>query len=83
MNEELNTVNIELGEVGSTRAIAKQNCTIISLRAQVATVFIDRPCHNAASTPAVTQILQILPKDRGRPITESQAWIFLRALRRT
>jgi two-component system CheB/CheR fusion protein len=80
LNEELNTVNIELG--GKVDALDLANADLHNLfeSTQVATVFLDRTLVIRSFTPAVTQIFNILPSDRGRPITDLASRLFLPSL---
>jgi two-component system CheB/CheR fusion protein len=80
LNEELNTVNLELG--AKVEALDRANSDLHNLfeSTQVATVFLDRNLVIRSFTPAVTQIFNILPSDRGRPITDLASRLFLPSL---
>jgi two-component system CheB/CheR fusion protein len=77
LNEELNTVNLELG--AKVEALDHANADLNNLfeSTQVATVFLDKKLVIRSFTPAVTQIFNIRPGDRGRPITDLASRLFL------
>lgn len=69
VNEELRTANLEL-----TRKVDELDLTNADLRnlfdsTQVATVFLDRNLVIRNFTPAVVGIFDLVPTDRGRPLT--------------
>jgi two-component system, chemotaxis family, CheB/CheR fusion protein len=70
VNEELHTVNAELN--GKIDALDHANSDLQNLfeSTDVATVFLDRTFVIRSFTPAVTKIFNILPTDKGRPITD-------------
>jgi two-component system CheB/CheR fusion protein len=70
VNEELHTVNAELN--GKVEALDNANSDLQNLfeSTQVATVFLDSALVIRSFTPAVSRIFNILPTDRGRPITD-------------
>ncbi len=70
VNEELHTVNAELN--GKVEALDQANSDLQNLfeSTEVATVFLDRSLVIRSFTPAVARIFNILPGDRGRPITD-------------
>ncbi len=70
VNEELYTVNAELN--GKVEALDRANTDLHNLFAStdIATVFLDAKLVIRSYTPAVTEIFNILPSDRGRPITD-------------
>jgi len=70
VNEELHTVNGEL--TGKVEALDQANNDLQNLfeSTDVATVFLDRSLVIRSFTPAVGRIFNILPTDRGRPITD-------------
>jgi two-component system CheB/CheR fusion protein len=80
VNEELNTVNLELG--GKVEALDRANADLHNLfeSTQVATVFLDKALVIRSFTPAVTRLFNILPVDRGRPITDLASRLFLPSL---
>ncbi len=69
-NEELHTINAELNS--KIEALDRANTDLQNLfeSTDIATVFLD--CHLVIRgfTPAVTKVFNILPGDRGRPITD-------------
>ena len=70
VNEELQTVNTEL--TGKIEALDQANSDLRNLfeSTEVATVFLDGSLVIRSFTPAVARIFNILPSDRGRPITD-------------
>jgi two-component system CheB/CheR fusion protein len=70
VNEELHTVNAELN--GKVDALDHANSDLQNLfeSTDVATVFLDKNLVIRSFTPAVSRIFNILPGDRGRPITD-------------
>ena len=70
VNEELHTVNAELN--GKVDALDRANNDLQNLfeSTDVATIFLDRKLVIRSFTPAVTKVFNILPTDRGRPITD-------------
>ncbi|MBW8814379.1 MAG: PAS domain-containing protein [Caulobacterales bacterium] len=70
LNEELHTVNAELQ--GKVEQLDRANSDLTNLfeSTRVATVFLDRKLAIRSYTPAVSQIFNILPSDRGRPLTD-------------
>ena len=70
VNEELHTVNAELSN--KVEALDHANADLRNLfeSTNVATVFLDRDLLIRSFTPAVGKIFNILPSDRGRPITD-------------
>jgi two-component system CheB/CheR fusion protein len=70
LNEELHTVNAELS--GKVDALDRANSDLQNLfeSTDVATVFLDRNLVIRSFTPAMTKVFNILPGDRGRPLTD-------------
>jgi two-component system CheB/CheR fusion protein len=70
LNEELHTVNVELN--GKVEALDAANNDLHNLleNTQVATIFLNRDLKIRTFTPAITQVFNILPSDRGRPLTD-------------
>lgn len=70
VNEELHTVNAELS--GKIDLLDRANSDLQNLfeSTDVATIFLDKTLAIRSFTPAVTGIFNILPTDRGRPITD-------------
>ncbi len=70
LNEELHTVNAELG--GKVEQLDRANSDLTNLfdSTRVATVFLDHDLIIRNYTPAASNIFNILPGDRGRPLTD-------------
>lgn len=70
LNEELHTVNSEL--TGKIEALDRANSDLQNLfdSTAVATVFLDRHLVIRSFTPAMMDVFNIRPADRGRPITD-------------
>lgn len=70
LNEELHTVNAELNL--KVEALDRANSDLQNLfeSTPLATVFLDRKLVIRSYTPAVSEIFNILPGDRGRPLTD-------------
>jgi two-component system CheB/CheR fusion protein len=70
LNEELQTVNAELG--GKVEQLDRANSDLTNLfeSTRVATVFLDRDLVIRNYTPSVSQVFNIRPTDRGRPLTD-------------
>lgn len=70
INEELHTVNSELN--GKVDALDRANGDLRNFfeSTDVATIFLDKKLVIRSFTPAVAKIFNILPGDRGRPITD-------------
>jgi two-component system CheB/CheR fusion protein len=80
LNEELHTVNAEL--VDKVDGLDRANSDLSNLfeSTRVATVFLDDKLVIRNYTPAVSHIFNILPTDRGRPLTDLSARIKLDTL---
>jgi two-component system CheB/CheR fusion protein len=70
VNEELQTVNVELQN--KVEALDRAHADLQNLfdSTDVATVFLDAKLVIRSFTPAVAKVFNILPGDRGRPITD-------------
>ena len=70
VNEELHTVNAEL--TGKVDALDRANADLQNLfdSSNVATVFLDSKLVIRSFTPGISKLFNILPSDRGRPITD-------------
>ena len=70
VNEELQTVNLELNS--KVEALDRANDDLQNLfdSTDVATVFLDKDLLIRSFTPAATRVFNLLPTDRGRPITD-------------
>jgi two-component system CheB/CheR fusion protein len=80
VNEELHTVNAELNS--KVDALDHSNSDLQNLfeSTDVATVFLDRALTIRSYTPTVARIFNILPGDRGRPITDLSSRLNLAGL---
>jgi two-component system CheB/CheR fusion protein len=70
VNEELHTVNAELNRKVDALDRANNDLQNLFESTDVATVFLDRKLVIRSFTPAVAKIFNVLPTDRGRPITD-------------
>jgi two-component system CheB/CheR fusion protein len=70
LNEELHTVNGEL--TGKVEQLDRINSDLTNLfeSTRVATIFLDPNLVIRSYTPAVSRIFNILPSDKGRPLTD-------------
>jgi two-component system CheB/CheR fusion protein len=70
VNEELQTVNHEL--TLKIEAFARANADLKNLyeATEIAAIFLDRDLVIRSFTPAVTRIFNLIPGDRGRPLTD-------------
>jgi two-component system CheB/CheR fusion protein len=77
LNEELNTVNAEL--TVKIDALDRANSDLQNLfeSTQIPTVFLDRELVIRSFTPAVKRLFNILPGDRGRPLTDLSSQLLL------
>ena len=81
VNEELHTVNAEL--TGKVDALDRTNNDLQNLfdSTNIATIFLDRALVIQNFTPAMSQVFNILPGDRGRPLTDLSSRMQLPDLR--
>jgi PAS domain S-box-containing protein len=70
INEELRTVNQELKVKIEETSGASNNLHNLINSANVGTIFLDRSFCTRMYTPAVLEIFNLLPSDRGRPISD-------------
>lgn len=70
LNEELHTVNSELGSKVEALDSASSDLQNLFESTQIATVFLDKDLTIRSFTPAVSTIFNILPGDKGRPLTD-------------
>ncbi len=70
LNEELNTLNNELRS--KVEAVEQTNNDLNNLLAssEIATLFLDLNCRVRWFTPAIKQVLRLIPSDVGRPIRD-------------
>lgn len=81
LNEELHTVNAELN--GKVDLLDRANSDLRNLfdSTRMATIFLDRQLVIRNYTPAVSRLFNIIPGDRGRPITDLSGRVSLPGLR--
>jgi two-component system CheB/CheR fusion protein len=70
VNEELQTLNADLSSKVESLDRARSDLQNLFESTEIATVFLDRNLVIRSFTPAVTSVFNILPSDRGRPITD-------------
>jgi two-component system CheB/CheR fusion protein len=70
VNEELHTVNNELNSKIEEVDRANSDMENLFQSSQIATIFLDRDLVIRSFTPAVTRIFNLIPSDRGRPLTD-------------
>ena len=70
LNEELNTLNNELRS--KVEAVEQTNNDLNNLlvSTEVATLFLDTSCRIRWFTPALNQVLRLIPSDVGRPVSD-------------
>lgn len=69
VNEELRTANLELQTKVEELDLANADLRNLFDATQVATIFLDRHLLIRNFTPAVAGIFDLVPRDRGRPLT--------------
>jgi two-component system, chemotaxis family, CheB/CheR fusion protein len=70
VNEELQTVNNELSMKIDELDRANSDLNNLFQSTQIATIFLDRNLVIRSFTPAVTRLFNLIPGDRGRPLTD-------------
>ena len=80
VNEELQTVNTELHNKLDDLDRANSDLQNLFECTQVATAFLDKNLKIRSFTPSVTKVFNILPTDRGRPITDLSSRLSLTEL---
>jgi two-component system CheB/CheR fusion protein len=70
VNEELHTVNSELSDKIEALDLANSDLQNLFESTDIATVFLDKDMVIRSFTPSVATVFNILPGDRGRPITD-------------
>ncbi|PLR27947.1 chemotaxis protein CheR [Caulobacter zeae] len=80
LNEELQTVNLELN--AKVEALDEAHADLQNLfeSSQIATVFLGEGMVIRSFTPAMAQLFNILPTDKGRPITDLTSRVALPTL---
>ncbi len=70
INEELRTVNQELKVKIDETTLNNNNLHNLINSSDIGTIFLDKKFSIAFFTPASTQIFNLIPGDRGRPLTD-------------
>src|SRR5262249_39847489 len=70
VNEELQTVNNELSSKIDELDRANSDLNNLFQSTQIATIFLDRNLVIRSFTPAITKLFNLIPSDRGRPLTD-------------
>ena len=70
VNEELQTVNHELTAKIEELAHANSDLKNLYESTEIAAIFLDRELIIRSFTPAVTRVFNLIPGDRGRPLTD-------------
>ena len=70
VNEELHTLNVDLSQKIESLDRANSDLQNLFDSTEIATIFLDRTLSIRSFTPAVSRIFNVLPGDRGRPITD-------------
>jgi two-component system, chemotaxis family, CheB/CheR fusion protein len=70
VNEELQTVNSELSSKIDELDRANADLNNLFQSTGIATIFLDRNLMIRSFTPAVTALFNLIPTDRGRPLTD-------------
>ena len=68
LNDELNTANLRLHEKVDELEIANNDVLNFLASASIATLFLDKTFRIKRYTPAMTQLMSLIPSDAGRPI---------------
>ncbi len=70
LNEELITINSQLQEKVSELEDANNDMENLLASTEMATVFLDTRLRIKRYTPATTELFNLIPHDRGRPLTD-------------
>jgi len=68
VNEELTTVNTELQNKVADLSQAINDMNNLMAGTDIGTIFVDYQLHIVRFTPAVTQVINLIPTDVGRPV---------------
>ena len=68
MNEELSTVNVELQSKVAELSQANNDMNNLLAGTGVGTIFVDHSLQIKRFTPTVTQLINLIPTDVGRPV---------------
>jgi len=70
LNEELSTVNNQLQEKVEELEATNNDLANLLSSADIATIFLDHAFHIKRFTPSATRLLNLIPSDVGRPMTD-------------
>jgi two-component system CheB/CheR fusion protein len=70
LNEELQTVNAELQAKVDELSAASNDMKNLLNSTEIATVFLDNDLHVRRFTEKATQVINLIPGDVGRPVTD-------------
>jgi two-component system CheB/CheR fusion protein len=70
LNEELQTVNIELERKVDTLSEVHDDMTNLLNSTEIAAIFLDSDLHIKRFTPSVTDVINLIPTDIGRPLSD-------------
>ncbi len=70
LNEELSTVNSQLSEKIDELESSNNDLTNLISSTQIATIFLDQDLRIRRFTPSCRELLNIIPSDEGRPISD-------------
>ena len=70
VNEELTTVNSQLQEKVEQLDTANSDMANLLKSSEIATLFLDNELRIKFFTPAATRVLNLIPSDMGRPISD-------------
>ena len=70
MNEEMQTVNVELQAKVDELSRASSDMKNLLNSTDIATLFLDKDLNVRRFTPQTTKIIKLIPADVGRPITD-------------